>query len=431
MRSTAITITKEKLEDRSVVQSNSIIEAHYNLGVPHKKIILILASLVNPNDTEFREVEIKVKELCRILDLDGKHYSHIRKITEELSGSVIKLITKNGKALRQAPWMSYAEYEDGFVRLKLNDAIKPFILQLSGHFTEYKLACAIQLKSMYSIRLYELLMQYRKIKTRKFELLELRKILYIPDGKLPKWHDFKKRVIDHAQLELKNKSDITFTYEVLKTGRSVTAINFKIKTNNSFLDKLSSNSDVSYQDVLARSDDKHYMDELSNEYGDSFSSMILDNLTSSHATELEATLKNEFKLADNEIKKLIKQHTKEKLWEKYHYYHYKKSTTEIKNPTAWFINAVIKDYSTADMKQAKTIDVDWSDFNLEETRLTDLKNELNRLNDALKEAQENLASPVSQYSSALREQYQREIKDTQEKIADIQSEIKELENHVN
>ena len=83
------------------------------------------------------------------------------------------------------------------------------------------------------------------------------------------------------------------------------------------------------------------------------------------------------------------------------------------------------------MKQAKTIDVDWSDFNLEETRLTDLKNELNRLNDALKEAQENLASPVSQYSSALREQYQREIKDTQEKIADIQSEIKELENHVN
>jgi|LauGreDrversion4_2_1035121.scaffolds.fasta_scaffold42843_3 plasmid replication initiation protein len=431
MRSTAITITKEKLEDRSVVQSNSIIEAHYNLGVPHKKIILILASLVNPNDTEFREVEIKVKELCRILDLEGKHYSHIRKITEELSGSVIKLITKNGKALRQAPWMSYAEYEDGVVRLKLNDAIKPFILQLSGHFTEYKLACAIQLKSMYSIRLYELLMQYKKLKSRKFELLELRNMLYIPDNKLSKWHDFKKRVIDHAQLELRNKSDITFTYELLKTGRSITAINFKIKTNNTFLDKMAKNSDISYQDVLTKSNDKHHMDKLSSEYGDNFSSMILNNLTSSHETELESTLKNEFKLADNEIKKLIKQHTKEKLWEKYHYYHYKKSTTEINNPTAWFINAVIKDYSTADMKQTKTLDIDWDNFNPDTSRLTDLKNELSLFNGALKKAQANLASPVCEYSAALRELHQREIKDASAKIAEIQKEIKELESHVN
>jgi hypothetical protein len=327
--------------------------------------------------------------------------------------------------------MSYAEYEDGVVRLKLNDAIKPFILQLSGHFTEYKLACAIQLKSMYSIRLYELLMQYKKLKSRKFELLELRNMLYIPDNKLSKWHDFKKRVIDHAQLELRNKSDITFTYELLKTGRSITAINFKIKTNNTFLDKMAKNSDISYQDVLTKSNDKHHMDKLSSEYGDNFSSMILNNLTSSHETELESTLKNEFKLADNEIKKLIKQHTKEKLWEKYHYYHYKKSTTEINNPTAWFINAVIKDYSTADMKQTKTLDIDWDNFNPDTSRLTDLKNELSLFNGALKKAQANLASPVCEYSAALRELHQREIKDASAKIAEIQKEIKELESHVN
>ena len=139
----------------------------------------------------------------------------------------------------------------------------------------------------------------------------------------------------------------------------------------------------------------------------------------------------DFSINTEDSIKLINDHGKEKLWEKYHYYHYKKSTTEIKNPTAWFINAVIKDYSTADMKQATTLDIDWSDFNPEETRLTDLKNELKRLNDALKEAQENLASPVSQYSSALREQYQREIKDTQAKIANIQKEIVELESRVN
>ena len=51
--------------------------------------------------------------------------------------------------------------------------------------------------------------------------------------------------------------------------------------------------------------------------------------------------------------------------------------------------------------------------------------------DILKESQENLASPVCEYSSALREQYQTQIKDTGSKIADIQKEIKELESHVN
>ncbi|MDA0910253.1 MAG: RepB family plasmid replication initiator protein [Proteobacteria bacterium] len=422
-------------KDRYVVKSNDLIEAHYSLNLNQQKIILILASLCNPKDIAFEEVKIDTMTLSKLIGLDGKNYTYLKKVTRSLNGCVIELVKKNGKGLKQAPWMSYAEYfdDEGMVALKLNDAIRPFILQLNGHFTKYKRSSVIHLSSVYSIRIYELLMQYKKIGKRIFLIDDLRKILGIDDGKLPRWVDFKRRVLDTAKQELVKKTDIKFSYAAIKTGRSFNKIEFEIFDNKAVAGKISNDIDIEVEDVININALKNKpFDRLTDDYGsDDLTAFVLNNLSSNSADDLQVVLAQDFSINTEDSIKLINDHGKEKLWEKYHYYHYKKSTTEIKNPTAWFINAVIKDYSTADMKQATTLDIDWSDFNPEETRLTDLKNELKRLNDALKEAQENLASPVSQYSSALREQYQREIKDTQAKIANIQKEIVELESRVN
>ncbi len=406
-------IDMDKIKSRNVVKHNNLIESSYSLKSVHQKIILILVSTINQNDSSFHEVSIPVSEMLKLLGLSKNDYQFLKRITKELNSQVVEYVEHiNGdEMLTQAPWMSYAKYSNGCVTLKLNDHIKPYVLNLTANFTSYKLKFTLQFKSKYSIRIYELISQYLKIGKRIVDINKLKEMVGVPEKSLKRWVDFKRYVLDHAKSELDEKSDISFTYNAIKDGRSFSNIEFCIYKN--------------------KPKDDHPLDEGFDKIISSISNQKNIIKHEGEISDLISTLWNDFNLAEPEIFSLIKDHTKEKLWEKYHYYHYKKSTTEIKNPTAWFINAVIKDYSTADMKQTKTLDVDWSDFNPDETRLTDLKNELHLLNSTLKEAQDNLASPVCEYSSALREQYYTQIKDTNAKIAEIQKEIKELESHAN
>ncbi|WP_203368664.1 RepB family plasmid replication initiator protein [Cysteiniphilum marinum] len=403
-------IDMDKLSSRNVVKHNNLIESSYSLKSVHQKIILILVSTINQDDKSFHEVSIPVSEMLKLLGLSKNDYQFLKRITKELNSQVVEYIEhiEGHEVLTQAPWMSYARYSKGFVTLKLNDHIKPYVLNLTANFTSYKLKFTLQFKSKYSIRLYELLSQYLKIGKRTVSIGKLKEMVGVPEKTLKRWVDFKRYVLDHAKNELDEKSDISFTYNAVKDGRSFSDVEFiiyknKPKENNVTDDQIN-----------------HIISTISNQKN------IIKH--EDEISDLINCLWHDFSLSEPEILSLIKDHTKEKLWEKYHYYHYKKSTTEIKNPTAWFINAVIKDYSTADMKQATTIDIDWSGFDLEQAKLTDLKNELSLLSDILKEAQANLASPVCEYSSALREQYKTQIKDTNAKIAEIQNEIKELED---
>ncbi|WP_203249720.1 replication initiation protein [Cysteiniphilum marinum] len=425
--------------DNYVVKANSLIEAKYRLPITEYKIVLILASLAKPNAEHFEEFTIKVNDLMSLLSISGKNYNHIKQVTRSLNGRVIEMIDRGKKSLIQAPWMSYAIYEDGgIVKLKLNDILKPFILQITGGYTKYRLGDAINMKSIYSARIYEYLIQYMKIGKKQITVKELRERLGIQKNELKTWSNFRKVVLDTAQKEINERSNIQYEMDFIKESRTIVAIEFVINVNKKKIKELSKatgkNAKDIEQDII---NDRNPLEKLSEKIGDPLGDFVMGNLLGNnnsdnrvidHIDDLSIALINAFSMSQDEVNELVRQHTKEKLWEKYHYYHYKKSTTEIKNPTAWFINAVIKDYSTADMKQATTIDVDWSDFDLETARLTDLKNELNLLSDILKEAQANLASPVCEYSSALREQYQTQIKDTNAKIADIQNEIKELEH---
>ena len=428
-------IVLEDMKDFYVVKHNNLVEAYYSLGCIHQKMVLLLASLVKPTDERFNEVTFKAKDLMEILGISSKNYRYLRSQTNTLAGNVIEMVLNNGKELRQAPWLSYANYSkednDVIVKFKLNEAIQPFILQLTGHFTKYRLSAVMTLSSSYSIRLYELLIQYLKVGERTVNLDRLKKMLAINGKKHQRYPDFRRHVLIQAQKELQEKSDICFDFEPCKNGKAVDSIKFIIKRNDDYIKAIAKKNNIENIDELTASfdSDKSPLDGLAKNYDDEFSNQIMGNIGNNSDEELIQVLVAKFGLIASEVNNLISSYGTNKLWEKYHYYHYKKDS--IKNPTAWFINAVIKDYSTADMKQTKTLDVDWSDFNLEETRLTDLKNELILLNDILKEAQENLASPVCEYSSALREQYQTQIKGTGSKIANIQKEIKELESHVN
>jgi len=218
-------------KDFRVNKSNKIIEARYKLLLIEQKFILMMASLIDPSDYEFKFYSVRIKEVADFLKLSPKNaYREIKKVIIRLNKKTLIIPLEDNRELITT-WVSSAEYfkNEGLIEFEFSEKLKPYLLQLRREFTSYSIKNIIKLKSSYSIRIYELLKQYEKIGKRKFKLDELRKVLGITDNEYPHYANFNHRVIKVAEKELMEKTDLSFTVDVLKEGRKVTGFIFHIK----------------------------------------------------------------------------------------------------------------------------------------------------------------------------------------------------------
>lgn len=119
------------------------------------------------------------------------------------------------------------------------DGVKDF-------FTQYLLSQTANLTSIYSARLYELLIQWRSTgKTPIFELDNFRDQLGIGVNEYQRMHHFKARVLETAINEINAKTDITATYEQHKKGRTITGFSFNFKQKKRTEPEMQKNNDLS------------------------------------------------------------------------------------------------------------------------------------------------------------------------------------------
>jgi len=216
-----------------VTKSNILIEANYKLTITEQKIVLFLVSIIRKDDDDFKTYTLPIKQFYELLGYKGNpKYSEMKKITKNLIGKVVEI--KEGKKLKQMSWLSYVEYNenDGSVNLSFDPRLKPYLLQLKREFTSYKLKNVMELKSGYSIRIYEILKKWQPIKEVEIPLKELREMVGATDKYL-EYHNFKKRVLTTSKNEIEEKTDISFDYEELKKGKRVASIRFSIHSNSS------------------------------------------------------------------------------------------------------------------------------------------------------------------------------------------------------
>jgi plasmid replication initiation protein len=221
-------------ENRLVVKSNDLIEASYKLTLQEARIVLLLASMINRDDDGFKLYQIKVKDFAKFIGVDKNKniYKQLAQITEKLGKRTLS-IKKEGSILQMA-WLASSEYffNEGYVELEFSDKLKPYLLQLKDRFTKYQLSSVLELKSFYAIRLYELLKQWEKMKTRTVEVQELRLALGIPDNKYKQYGHFKNRVLNSARKEINNKTETYFDFTEIKRGLKVVMLKFEIQPNH-------------------------------------------------------------------------------------------------------------------------------------------------------------------------------------------------------
>ncbi|GAB6583026.1 replication initiation protein [Bacillus luti] len=226
-------------KDTNIVsKSNTLIEANYRLSLVEQKIMLCLASNIEPADRDFKTYTFPIKQFHELLGLGGStKYTELSKMTKDLIKKVIEI--KLGDDLIQVSWLSSAIYNKnrGTIDIRFDPLLKPFLLELSSKFTSYRLANVIKLRSTYAIRIYELLKQYENLKERTIPMDDLRYYLDARDV-YPSYANFKQRILVPSQKELIKKTDISFDFVEIKKGRKVDKIKFIIKGSKNKADDI-------------------------------------------------------------------------------------------------------------------------------------------------------------------------------------------------
>lgn len=225
-------MTKENYGNYLVSKDNRLVRGHYDLGLNELKVVLILVSMVQPSDNEFQEYTIKVSQLAEWLQVSAENiYRDLKKITKRLMTQVIEVESEDGDTYLQLTFLSSAEYlkGQGIVKLEFSPKLKPYLLQLQGCYSQYRLQYALNLKSKYAIRLYEICNSHAfENRVFSYTLDEIRKMLQLTQKSYQSYGSLRQKILIPAIDEMTNKTDLIVTFEEEKVGRKVTGVKFTV-----------------------------------------------------------------------------------------------------------------------------------------------------------------------------------------------------------
>jgi len=220
-----------------VVQSNRLIEAHYRLTLQEKRLILWLTKEIKRDDIDFKKYQLKITDFAEMMGLNPKtQYKEMRRITKALMSHIIEIEDPQDNSIKQMAWLCFAHWEPkkGICSLEFHPELKPYLLQLKVEFTQVEFSEVLGLKSVYSIRIFELLIQYLSIGKRKTSVNDLRSWCGIQKEEYKLYADLKRRVIDKAKEEINAKTEYEVDYKEIKESRRVASIEWIIKKKTHF-----------------------------------------------------------------------------------------------------------------------------------------------------------------------------------------------------
>lgn len=234
-----------------VVQHNALVNARFDLSTVEMRLFMAMLSRIGRDDDEFREMHVPLTEIVALSGRrpSAKDYQQVEAMCDQLVSRILHIERSDpagaggGRRRRdrkggggatpdydKIPLMAYAKYrgQEGALRVRFNDEVMPYLLQLHQNFTKAQVVQLLKLKSPHSYRIYWLLKEYAAFGTRTLGVEELKSILSLT-GQYKQFPLFKLRVLDRAQQEL-SQTDLPFAYELLREGaKHVTHIRFTFK----------------------------------------------------------------------------------------------------------------------------------------------------------------------------------------------------------
>lgn len=216
-----------------VYQSNSLVNANYDMTALEQKLLLINISTISKKDTNFYLNIFRVKELAELLDCTPEFlYKELPKLSKKIIGRVVEVYNEEKGELEQFNIIHYAKYKtkQGIIELEINPRATKYLLQLQTLFSSFELHNALNLSSRYSIRIYQLTKASSYKGTEYISLDDFKNMLKLTQKSYNRYNNISGKILNPSIKEINDNTDIELDYETVLAGRKAIGIRFKIKT---------------------------------------------------------------------------------------------------------------------------------------------------------------------------------------------------------
>ncbi|MGI8050451.1 replication initiation protein [Campylobacter jejuni] len=231
---------KKRIQKAVVTQNNRFVYAKYDMNTNELKMFMwIVAQINSQKDTLFQVCQMPLSQVFEVLNHQSEeNYTYVKNLIDNMARKTyiedFKLLDektmKEIEVHRAMPLFQFLEYKKGAsnISYKLNDSLMEYLLEQKRDFTQLKFSDIQQMKSAYSIRIYNMLLCELKQNRQnlKINLSVLQNLLEVPKTLLEYKH-FNVKVLKQAEKDINSKSNLVLLdIKTYKTGRKITDLEF-------------------------------------------------------------------------------------------------------------------------------------------------------------------------------------------------------------
>lgn len=251
-----------RARDNKVVKHNDLVQkSRFELSLVEQKTINFLVSLIPPKtsitDIQPLEYEFNIQDYCKICGIDyesGRNYKIVRDTLRELCKKDAIVTLPDGTETR-VTWVNkfWTNKGKGVAKIRFDEDMAPYLFELCENTTRFELLNVLPMKSKYSVRIYEICRSWCGLKSHTYSIDELRTLLMIPENELVRYPDFRRYVLEIAQKEINEHTDLNVYFEPITKGRKVVQIRLHIKQKTN-IEKLESHCRIN--EILDKNEKK-------------------------------------------------------------------------------------------------------------------------------------------------------------------------------
>lgn len=229
--------------DNHVAMANDMIRGISKLSLNEAKLLRLIIMQVQPDDTVFAPFTIKVSEFAQLLGIDRHDvYRQADRMTDRLMMELIRIGDGNPRHKWQKfHWVSRCSYDAGILTIQLSDDLKPYLLGLKKWYTQYRLEDVISFRSVYAIRIYELIVMgmqnvkpYADQVTEVYISIDTIRKATSTENKLKRISQFKEKVIDISIRDINECTDYHVSVRDYKESRKIVGFYFTVQSNTRY-----------------------------------------------------------------------------------------------------------------------------------------------------------------------------------------------------
>lgn len=331
-----------------------------DLTLAEFKILDVYLSRIDSHHPERREVMFEKGELEKILGVKKINNEQLQERLKHLMGHVVNIAdkeVKKGFALITLFEKAIAEQDDDGlwqVQMKCTPSAMKYVFNIEHlGYHLYKLRCIMSLSSRYSYILFLYLEKERYRKSWQISLENLKQMLHCDQEDIyQEFKFFNQKILKRVQKEIHEKTDTRFTYELIKKGRKVVAIQFTVESSRDLEAEIISEKELELTKIEAEPQAENWIEQYCKLCDGQFTTVEMDEFVQmTHQLPLQNMYAA---MPDDDLNAIRGQY----IISKYAQYKTAASRTQIKHPYGYFKKLIQSDIEDSKKQKNKNINPD-------------------------------------------------------------------------